>query len=137
MPVQEGKPAPAFDLESTDGRSIALKDLKGKKVVLYFYPKDDTSGCTTEACNFRDHYAKFNDAVVLGVSPDNLKSHDKFKTKYNRLFRCWQIRSMRWLISMGCGRKNRCTAENTWELNVRRLLSMAPARLPKYFPRSK
>src|SRR5271169_3266360 len=86
MSVEEGKAAPAFSLDSTEGKAIALKDLKGKKVVLYFYPKDDTSGCTLEACNFRDHYATFDDAVVLGISPDDMKSHNKFKDKYKLPF---------------------------------------------------
>jgi len=84
--VQEGKPAPAFALEATGGKRVALKDLKGQKVVLYFYPKDDTPGCTTEACNFRDHYATFADAVVLGLSPDGIGAHEKFKGKYKLPF---------------------------------------------------
>ena len=88
MPLEEGKTAPAFTLESTEGNPISLKDLKGKKVVLYFYPKDDTSGCTAEACSFRDSYADFKSegAVILGVSPDDLKSHGKFQAKYKLPF---------------------------------------------------
>ena len=88
MSVEEGKAAPAFNLESTDGEKISLSGLKGKKVVLYFYPKDDTPGCTTEACNFRDSFADFKKAgaVILGVSPDALKSHEKFKSKFNLPF---------------------------------------------------
>ncbi len=82
------KPAPAFSLPADDGSTVALKDLKGKWVVLYFYPKDDTSGCTVEACEFRDAFPKFRkgDAVVLGVSPDSVKSHAKFKAKYELNF---------------------------------------------------
>jgi peroxiredoxin Q/BCP len=86
--LKEGAKAPAFSLPSDDGGTVALKDLKGKKVVLYFYPKDDTSGCTTEACEFRDSWAavKRKGAVVLGVSPDGVKSHGKFKEKYDLPF---------------------------------------------------
>jgi len=72
-----GEPAPDFTLRSDDGRQLSLKDFRGKKVVLYFYPKDDTSGCTTESCEFRDlvpRFAKVN-AQVLGISPDGVKSH--------------------------------------------------------------
>ena len=83
-----GKAAPAFTLETDGGERLALKDLKGKPVVLYFYPKDDTSGCTTEACEFRDAVPRFkkSKAVVLGVSPDSVKSHQKFKAKYKLPF---------------------------------------------------
>ena len=86
--LKEGAKAPAFSLPSDDGGTVALKDLKGKKVVLYFYPKDDTSGCTTEACEFRDSWAavKRKGAVVLGISPDGVKSHGKFKEKYDLPF---------------------------------------------------
>jgi thioredoxin-dependent peroxiredoxin len=88
MSVEIGKPAPAFALPSTEGKTIALKDLKGQKVVLYFYPKDNTSGCTKEACAFRDAHPDYRKAgaVVLGVSPDSLKSHDKFRGKYELPF---------------------------------------------------
>jgi thioredoxin-dependent peroxiredoxin len=83
-----GSPAPAFSLPSDEGTTVALKDLKGRKVVLYFYPKDDTTGCTTEACEFRDSWAAVRraGAVVLGVSPDGIASHQKFKRKYELPF---------------------------------------------------
>ncbi len=83
-----GKQAPAFSLPSDDGKTVSLKDLRGKRVVLYFYPKDDTPGCTTEACAFRDALPDFSgaDAVVLGVSKDSVASHQKFKTKFKLNF---------------------------------------------------
>ncbi len=82
--LRPGDPAPAFALESTSGSKLSLSDLRGKKVVLYFYPKDDTPGCTREACAFRDDQAalKKAGAVVLGVSRDTLASHAKFRAKY-------------------------------------------------------
>ncbi len=83
-----GKKAPDFSLLDQDGKKVSLKDLLGKKVILYFYPKDDTSGCTKEACSFRDEFPKFKktDAVILGVSPDSIKSHKKFADKYDLPF---------------------------------------------------
>jgi thioredoxin-dependent peroxiredoxin len=86
--IQEGKPAPDFELESDSGDKVKLSDFRGRPVVLYFYPKDDTPGCTTEACEFRDAYDVFRDrgAEVLGVSPDDVASHGKFKTKYELHF---------------------------------------------------
>ena len=86
--VEEGKPAPDFELRSDSGESVKLSDLRGKQVVLYFYPKDDTPGCTTQACGIRDAYGEFEreGAVVLGVSPDDERSHVKFKEKYELPF---------------------------------------------------
>jgi len=83
-----GKAAPAFTIETDTGETLALEDLKGQNVVLYFYPKDDTSGCTTEACEFRDLIPRFRNgsAVILGVSPDSVKSHQKFKARYELPF---------------------------------------------------
>jgi peroxiredoxin Q/BCP len=108
--VQVGDRAPAFSLSDDAGNIVSLGALKGKRVVLYFYPKDDTSGCTIEACEFRDLFPRFTagDAVVLGVSPDSVASHAKFKAKYQLPFalladtehRCaeaygvWQEKSM-------------------------------------------
>lgn len=84
MTLTIGTPAPTFRLPATDGREIGLDDLKGRKVVLYFYPKDDTSGCTLEAQNFQALKREFAAAgtEIIGVSPDSLKSHDKFRAKY-------------------------------------------------------
>ena len=84
MPLQPGDPAPDFTLSATAGETVSLGALKGRKVVLYFYPKDDTSGCTLEAQSFSALRSAFADAgtEVIGVSPDSLKSHDKFRAKY-------------------------------------------------------
>jgi peroxiredoxin Q/BCP len=88
MPISAGGPAPDFVLVDENGDSHNLSDYRGKPVVLYFYPKDDTSGCTKEACGFRDDYSAYQEAdvVILGVSPDTSKSHTKFKTKYELPF---------------------------------------------------
>ncbi len=82
--LKEGDKAPAFEGINQDGNAIRLNDLRGKKVILYFYPKDDTPGCTAEACSLRDNYAELAERgfEVIGVSPDNEKSHIKFKSKY-------------------------------------------------------
>ena len=86
--IEEGKPAPDFELTSDRGETVKLSELRGKPVVLYFYPKDDTPGCTTQACGIRDAYAEFEraGAVVLGVSPDDEASHVKFRKKYDLPF---------------------------------------------------
>ncbi len=86
--VEEGKPAPDFELTTESGERVKLSDFRGKTVVLYFYPKDDTPGCTVEACGFRDAYSEFEarGAVVLGVSPDDEASHSRFKEKYSLPF---------------------------------------------------
>jgi peroxiredoxin Q/BCP len=83
-----GKAAPTFTLASDAGESVALTQFKGQHVVLYFYPKDDTPGCTTEACEFRDLFPRFTTgkAVVLGISPDSVASHVKFKAKFDLPF---------------------------------------------------
>lgn len=86
--IKEGSKAPDFSLPSVDGGLVSLEELKGKTVVIYFYPKDDTPGCTREACAFRDTQAKLKKtgALVFGVSPDSVASHQKFKTKYKLNF---------------------------------------------------
>jgi len=86
--VEEGKPAPDFELKSDSGETIRLSDFRGKPVVVYFYPKDDTPGCTAQACGIRDNFDAFGKrgAVVLGISPDDESSHVKFKEKYGLPF---------------------------------------------------
>jgi peroxiredoxin Q/BCP len=123
-----GKKAPDFSLLNQDEKEISLKDFIGQKVVLYFYPKDDTSGCTKEACSFSDDLPKFSkiDAVILGVSPDSVKSHKKFSEKYKLKFDLladdekkvvekygvWKEKSMYGRKYMGVGRTTFIIDEN-------------------------
>ncbi|BCY18732.1 MAG: thioredoxin-dependent thiol peroxidase [Chloroflexi bacterium] len=88
MPLEQNVTAPDFTLEDESGNKHTLSQYKGHIVLLYFYPKDDTPGCTTEACNFRDDYSNYEKAgvTILGVSPDSVKAHKKFKDKYNLPF---------------------------------------------------
>lgn len=83
-----GDPAPDFELPSDAGTPVKLSEFRGKRVILYFYPKDNTSGCTMQACGFRDNFPRIEEknAVVLGISPDGIKSHQKFKTKHELPF---------------------------------------------------
>lgn len=87
-PIDVGKTAPAFDLTNQDGQSVQLKELRGKWVVLYFYPKDNTPGCTKQACQFRDAWSKLKrrGMIVLGISPDDQASHGRFASKYTLPF---------------------------------------------------
>lgn len=88
MTPQAGQQAPEFALQNQDGETVSLNGLRGRKVILYFYPKDDTPGCTAEACGIRDVFPRFQarDAVVLGVSPDDVESHKTFQQKYGLPF---------------------------------------------------
>jgi len=86
--LEPGTKAPSFTLQTDEGATVSLRDYRGRKVVLYFYPKDDTPGCTTQACEFRDQWADVRaaGAVVLGVSPDGVASHQQFKAKFKLPF---------------------------------------------------
>ena len=88
MPIEEGKAAPAFTLKDAAGNKVALKDLRGHNVIVYFYPRDNTPGCTKEACGFRDRWQDIQkqDAIVLGISPDSAASHQKFAAQYQLPF---------------------------------------------------
>ncbi|MDA3959039.1 thioredoxin-dependent thiol peroxidase [Oceanispirochaeta sp.] len=86
--LQKGDQVKNFTLQDDHGQEISLSDFRGKKVVVYFYPKDDTPGCTVEACSFRDEHSRFADAntVILGISKDSVEKHEKFKSKYDLPF---------------------------------------------------
>jgi thioredoxin-dependent peroxiredoxin len=88
QPLRVGDPAPDFALPDENGQTVRLSDFRGKRVVVYFYPMDDTPGCTLQACNFRDAYLDVQErnAVILGISPDDAASHTAFRTKYNLPF---------------------------------------------------
>ena len=105
--LREGVAAPDFEAPSSDGGTVRLSALRGKIVVLYFYPKDETPGCTKEACSFRDSFGEMKSlgAVVLGVSKDDLKSHDKFKKKYNLPFPLLSDPDGKILTAYGCWKK--------------------------------
>ena len=117
--LKEGDKAPSFNMATNTGEKVSLSKLKGKKVVLYFYPRDDTPGCTKEACGFRDDFAKYKKAgaVVIGVSKDSVESHQKFINKYDLNFTLasddgtvcekydpWRMKSMYGKEYMGIGR---------------------------------
>ncbi len=88
MPVIEGKAAPAFTLKDQDGGNVSLEGFRGRNVIVYFYPKDDTPGCTKEACGFRNLWEEIRklDTIVLGISPDSISAHENFKAKYQLPF---------------------------------------------------
>jgi thioredoxin-dependent peroxiredoxin len=126
MMLKPGDKALDFALQTDSGKTIRLKDLRGKKVILYFYPKDMTSGCTSEACDFRDSIKKFErkNTVVLGVSFDSVESHQKFKDKYNLPFALLSDESKKMLTDYGVwkeksmyGRKYMGIVRTTYVIN--------------------
>ena len=121
MSLKVGDKAPDFTLPKDGGGKIALKDLKGKAVVLYFYPKDDTSGCTAEACAFRDAFPDFSNvkAAIVGISRDSVKSHDKFKAKHELPFTLASDEDGKVCEACGTGSRKACTAANIWESSAR------------------
>ncbi|WP_110513354.1 thioredoxin-dependent thiol peroxidase [Herpetosiphon llansteffanensis] len=136
-----GDLAPEFELPADNGETIRLSDFRGKRVVLYFYPKDDTPGCTTQACGFRDAYPQIEEknAVVIGVSPDSVASHQKFKTKFDlpfllvadeqhslaEAYGVWGEKSMYGKKYMGVTRSHFIIDENGYLLDVQGKISPA------------
>ncbi len=115
MSVEVGDKAPDFTLPDDNGGEASLKALKGKTVVLYFYPRDDTPGCTAEACAFRDALPDFSKvkATIIGISRDSVASHAKFKTKFNLPFPLASDEDSK-LCRAACGWRKACTAKNIW-----------------------
>jgi len=114
--IAEGMEAPDFELKDQKGNVISLKNFRGKKVVLYFYPKDDTPGCTKEACSFRDNMDKIIEkgAIVIGISNDDLKSHEKFSKKYNLNFSLLSDVDRRVSIKYGVYKKKNLYGKIVW-----------------------
>lgn len=132
MSLEIGKPAPAFEAKDQNGQIIRLEDFKGKKVVLYFYPKDNTPGCTAQACNLRDNYEALQNAgyIVLGVSSDSEKSHQKFIEKQNLPFPLIADVDLKvheaygtWVEKSMYGRKYMGTARTTFVIDENGLLT--------------
>ena len=137
---EAGSKAPAFALSDQTGKTVKLADLKGKSVVLYFYPRDDTSGCTKEACAFRDEHAKLEKAgaVVLGVSADGAASHTKFAAEYKLPFQLLVDEDHAVSNKYGTWARSPCTAGNTWVCSARPSSSSAvTARSGRSGPRSR
>jgi peroxiredoxin Q/BCP len=138
MPT-EGQPAPDFTLPSTEGRDISLKDLRGKNVVLYFYPKDDTPGCTKEACSFRDSLKAFEEAgaAVLGISLDDLKSHEKFRSKYDLSFPLLSDTDAHVAKAYGVYRKKKLYGREFWGVQRATFVIDKDGIIRKVFPKVK
>ena len=114
--VEVGKPAPDFTLLDQQGKKVTLSKLKGSTIVLYFYPKDDTSGCTKEACGFRDAHDDYAaaGAKILGVSPDGPESHTNSSPSMSCRLPCWPTPRPRSAHSTASGKRRACTAGSTW-----------------------
>jgi len=138
MPT-EGEPAPDFRLPADDGKTYALRDLRGKKVVLYFYPKDDTPGCTKEACSFRDNLSRVSSkgAIVLGVSKDDLESHAKFREKYSLSFPLLSDPEGKVLSAYGVWKEKNLYGKTFMGIERTTFVIDEGGRIQKVFPRVK
>lgn len=136
---REGEPAPDFSLATDDGGTVRLSELQGRKVVLYFYPQDDTPGCTTQACSLRDHIQELDTrgALVLGVSPDNVTSHQKFRDKYNLPFRLLADEGHRVAEQYGVWKEKNMYGRKYWGVERTTFVIDEQGRLAKVLPRVK
>jgi peroxiredoxin Q/BCP len=137
--IAEGDKAPDFSLEADDGTTVTRDSLAGKTVVLYFYPKDDTPGCTTEACDFRDAFPRFDkiNAVVIGVSPDNPDSHRKFKKKFDLPFRLLSDEGHHLADSFGVWKEKSMYGRNYMGIERTTVIIDRKGRVVRIFPKVK
>jgi peroxiredoxin Q/BCP len=137
--IAEGDKAPNFSLEADDGTTVTRDSLAGKNVVLYFYPKDDTPGCTKEACDFRDAFPRFDkvDAVVVGVSPDSPDSHRKFKKKYSLPFRLLSDKSHKVAEAFGVWKEKSMYGRNYMGIERTTIVIDRKGRVARIFPKVK
>ena len=137
--IEVGDPAPDFSLLADDGRTVSLKDFRGKRIVLYFYPKDDTPGCTTEACDFRDLHARVTakGAVVLGVSRDDNKSHRKFRDKYDLNFPLLSDDSGKVTEAYGVWKEKNRYGRTFWGIERTTFLIDGKGRIERVWPKVK
>lgn len=137
--IAEGDKAPSFSLEADDGTTVTRDSLAGKNVVLFFYPKDDTSGCTKEACDFRDAFPRFGkiDAMVIGVSPDSLESHRKFKKKYDLPYRLLSDEGHRLADTFGVWKEKSLYGRKYMGIERTTVIIDRKGRIARIFPRVK
>lgn len=137
--IEEGKKAPAFKLSDQDGKIHSLKDYLGKKVVLYFYPKDNTPGCTTEACSFRDEYSVFkkNNTVILGVSADAVKSHKNFSEKFSLPFPLLSDESKEMIEKYGVWKEKSMYGKKYFGIERTTIIIDETGKVKKIFPKVK
>ena len=136
--LQISDKAPEFDMMSDDGTQVRLKDLKGKTVVLYFYPKDDTPGCTKEACAFRDDYSKLSKkSLLFGVSLDDMKAHQKFRKKYDLPFPLLVDDGARVSKKYGVYKKKSMYGRSFWGIERATFIIGPAGRIQAIFPRVK
>lgn len=135
--IEEGKAAPDFALADAEGRTVRLADFRGQTVVLYFYPKDDTPGCTTEACGFRDDFSRFRarGAVILGVSPDPPESHAKFARKYGLPFPLLADPDHRVAEAYGVWKQKSLYGRTSWGIERTTVVIDPQGRIRRIFPR--
>lgn len=137
--LKENDTAPDFTLQADDGSEIRLSELRGRKVVLYFYPRDSTPGCTTQACGVRDHFSEFEQrgAIVLGVSPDSVDSHVKFRDKYQLPFRLLADTEHAVAEAYGVWKKKSMFGRTFWGNERTTFIIDEEGRITHVFPRIK
>ncbi|MCU0332514.1 MAG: thioredoxin-dependent thiol peroxidase [Ignavibacteriaceae bacterium] len=139
MALNVGDKAPSFKLKNQDAKVISLTDLKGKPIVLYFYPKDDTPGCTKEACNFRDEFPKFDKmkAEIIGVSIDSVESHKKFANKYKLPFYLLSDEKKEVVAKYGVWKEKNMYGKKYMGIERTTFIINSEGRISKIFPKVK